>query len=465
MQSTEYNPYVTKAEVEESEYVTGIYLDVIDFDLMMQMSSTPPTFANDLDINELESRRKLQEKLYTHYESDTIDNIPSCSCQHYKDARYYGMVCDRCGTTVMIPSERPIESALWIRAPEGVLALINPLVYTNLVSTFKKNGVSIIEWMIDPHYKAPRNGHQVIARLEALGIQRGLNYFISHFDAIINILTANTVFSNKKKAPLQRFKAWIERNRENLFPQALPVPSKLSFILEDIEVGRFADHAMADALDAVSTIASLNSGVTAPTQQQKENRAVKACAQLASFYEGQCRTTLGDKPGLFRRHVFGTRPAMSFRAVITSLSANHRYDEMHLPWSLAVSLFRVHIYNYLLRMSLSPMEARKHIAEAIVKVDPVVEQILNTLITTHSSSCGWPSMFQRNPSLKRLSAQRLFITKVKTDIEDYTIGFSVLVLKGMNADFDGRVLPSLVVWFLWPDDLLNSLNCWKCVSC
>jgi hypothetical protein len=41
-------------------------------------------------------------------------------------------------------------------------------------------------------------------------------------------------------------------------------------------------------------------------------------------------------------------------------------------------------------------------------------------------------MFQRNPSLKRLSAQRLFITKVKTDIEDYTIGFSVLVLKGMN---------------------------------
>ena len=60
MQSTEYNPYVTKAEVEESEYVTGIYLDVIDFDLMMQMSSTPPTFSNDLDINELESRRKLQ---------------------------------------------------------------------------------------------------------------------------------------------------------------------------------------------------------------------------------------------------------------------------------------------------------------------------------------------------------------------------------------------------------------------
>ena len=87
MQSTEYNPYVTKAEVEESEYVSGIYLDVIDFDLMMQMSSTPPTFANDLDINELESRRKLQEKLYTHYESDTIDNIPSCSCQHYKGAR------------------------------------------------------------------------------------------------------------------------------------------------------------------------------------------------------------------------------------------------------------------------------------------------------------------------------------------------------------------------------------------
>lgn len=72
MQSTEYNPYVTQAEVEESEYVSGIYLDVIDFDLMMQMSSTPPTFANDLDINELESRRKLQRKLMMTQRSEKI---------------------------------------------------------------------------------------------------------------------------------------------------------------------------------------------------------------------------------------------------------------------------------------------------------------------------------------------------------------------------------------------------------
>jgi len=459
-----YVPYISKHDQLEEEYVSGLHLDIVDFDLMAAISSRPPVYANDLDVNEIESRRKLQDELYTHYESDTIDNIPVCSCQKYKGARYYGIVCDRCGSEVMIPSERPIESALWIRAPEGVPGLINPLVYSNLVATFKKNGVSIIEWLIDPYYKPPKNNSgQVIARLEALGVQRGLKNFIFNFDQIITILTANTLFSNKKKAPLQRFKEWIDRNRDRLFPQALPIPSKLSFILEDLAVGRFADHNMADALDAVSTIASLNSGITAPSQQQRESRAVKACAQLASFYEGQCRSSLGDKPGLFRRHVFGTRPAMSFRAVITSLSANHRYDEMHLPWSLSVSLFRVHIYNYLLKMGLSPLECRKQIAEAIIKFDPVIYDILNNLISTHSSGKGWPSFLQRNPSLKRLSAQRLFITKIKTDVEDYTISFSVLVLKGMNADFDGRALPSIVSWFLWLRNLLNSSNCWKYV--
>lgn len=38
---------------------------------------------------------------------------------------------------------------------------------------------------------------------------------------------------------------------------------------------------------------------------------------------------------------------------------------------------------------------------------------------------------------ERGSAQRLKITRIKRDINDPTIGLSIIVVKGLNADFDG----------------------------
>lgn len=59
---------------------------------------------------------------------------------------------------------------------------------------------------------------------------------------------------------------------------------------------------------------------------------------------------------------------------------------------------------------------------------------------------GIPIVLQRNPTLDRLSAQLLYVTKIKWDnLEDNTIGLSVLVLKGPNADFDGDALNMLLI--------------------
>lgn len=47
------------------------------------------------------------------------------------------------------------------------------------------------------------------------------------------------------------------------------------------------------------------------------------------------------------------------------------------------------------------------------------------------------------PTLTRLSAQRLYVTRIKSeDPRINTVSLSVLVLPGMNADYDGRALPS-----------------------
>ena len=42
------------------------------------------------------------------------------------------------------------------------------------------------------------------------------------------------------------------------------------------------------------------------------------------------------------------------------------------------------------------------------------------------------------PSLMRGSAQLTWITKVKPDPDDPTVGISILIVKSLNADFDGK---------------------------
>jgi len=185
----------------------------------------------------------------------------------------------------------------------------------------------------------------------------------------------------------------------------------------------------------------------------------------------QYSKTLSPKSGWFRRHVFGTRPAFSFRAVISSLHGEHRYNEVHLPWSLSVSLFKQHLLNKLHRRGMPPAKANQYLQdhietfsellselfdelseeateqsrqEAIRRSGSILHRMVNLPVDLQYDS-GIGTIIQRNPSLKRLSAQRFFITKIKKDPAINTISLSVLVLKGPNADFDGDALNGILI--------------------
>lgn len=47
--------------------------------------------------------------------------------------------------------------------------------------------------------------------------------------------------------------------------------------------------------------------------------------------------------------------------------------------------------------------------------------------------------FEYTPSLERGSVQLTRITKVKTDPAIPTVSISILIVKGLNADFDGKL--------------------------
>ena len=184
----------------------------------------------------------------------------------------------------------------------------------------------------------------------------------------------------------------------------------------------------------------------------KQNRVVKALCELSEFYEGIYKTTFAKKTGIFRKHVFGSRAHFSFRAVISSLTGEHRYDEIHIPWGIGVSVFRIHLANKLKRRGFTPNQTFQILSEYAQRYHPLLDELFEELIRETPGGRGLSCTQQRNPSLKRGSAQAVYITHVKKDPSIPTVSISILSVKGMNAK---------VLAFLLEIIERNLLNCWK----
>lgn len=423
----------------------GIHLEVVDLNDLFENLGEVPVIINNWDVNSLEEKEKLNDLLYTRYEGDTLDVIPSCDGGHIKGEFNVGVRCPECNTLVMPVTERPLESIIWMTAPEGVSTLINPQVWSLLSRKLTYGSTNLLHWLCDNTYKV-NNQTPVLDRLQRFGFKRGLNNFFANFDRIIEVLFKINAFKGKAR-DRQDLEQFINENRDKVFCDYIPFPSRLAFITESTVTGLYADTTMKDAVEAIRTICAIESSLMPLSQQVRENRTVKAISQLAEYYhgkEGFYIKSLGSKHGWLRKHVFGSRLHFSFRAVISSLSNNHSYDEIHLPWSLSVQVFRTHLTNKLLKMGYTPNSISKFLAEHTLKYNEVLDMLFKELIE-ESPYGGIPIILQRNPTLVRGSAQALRVTRVKTEVEINTISMSVLVLKAPNADFDGDALNGLII--------------------
>jgi hypothetical protein len=430
----------------------GVYLVLEDFNQFFHTLSSDPIIINDFNVSTEEDKQKLNRLLYTHYEGDTLETIPACECRNPKLLGGFniGSVCDICNTEVRPVTERALEPHLWIKAPDGVDKLMNPTAWTMLSKHLTGSGCNVLEWLTKPAYKCPLTAdlNKLMDRLavyvfaDGSTYRRSWNYFCAHFDEIIPFLHANRIIRGRiaeKKLLLD----WIVQNREKIFCDYIPIPSRLVFITESTPTGIYADTTMAPALDAIRTITSIESSPTPVSQIVRETRTVKAISMLADFYHNFIKKSLGSKPGWFRQHIFGGRPHFTARAVISSLSEPHLYNECHLPWSVATNLLRVHLSKKLLDLGLSPNEINCFLAERINCYDELLDSLFKELIAD-SPYGGIPIILNRNPTLVRGSIQHFIVTKIKDDPNNNTIALSVLCLAGFNADFDGELIAVLL---------------------
>lgn len=402
----------------------GISLQLVNFKILFDTSNRIPIIINDFSESSEDDKEAFNKLIYTKYAGDLLSNMPTCECGDIIGEHNLGITCHNCRTTVQSPTEQDLEPVIWMRAPRGVHALINPIVWTMLNEKFTRSGYEIIKWITDTTYKPTVKTPPVMESVHALGIPRGFNNFVENFDSIIEALFELKGFK-QKKGELDPLQVLIRDNRECIFSQFLPLPNKSLLVIEETSMGTYVDPIITGAVDAIRTMVGIDSDLSSHNARTKENRTIKAIAQMANFYDDLARTVLAKKEGIFRKHVFGTRSHFSFRGVISSLTEKHAYDEIYIPWGIGISLFRIHLINKLLRRGFTPNTAIAFLNEHAQKYHVLLDELFNILL--QESPLGKIGVImQRNPSLERGSAQAMYITKVKTDPLIPTVSLSIL---------------------------------------
>jgi len=409
-------------------------IELADFNTLFEQTKNP-IVINELPYTSKEERQSFNKAIMTTFDSDIISSIPSCECGKLRYGFNRGKLCPDCKTPVIFNEEQIIDIVNWIRVPDGIDGFIMPVVWQQLTLLLNSTGFNLLEWLTDPKCdytkaatKLTKNTLNRINYLESINWPRGLNNFIRYFDNFLELIIKFTK-TNKQKG-LEYVDYLSNVPKSVLFPKYLPIPTKAMLIIENTQLGSYAEiDKITGAIDACRTIADLSRVRHRPiSHPQLESKIVTIINNLTGYYTLTIRNTFCPKKGWFRG-LFRSKSHHCLRSVITSINTAHNWREIHIPWGPGVELLRWHILSKLLNKGYGYNESICLIEDSINVPNQLIESEINELIS-ESDNIGIACVLQRNPSLDRLSAQYFFITRV----EGETIRLGPLALKGMNAD-------------------------------
>lgn len=428
----------------------AIHLELVNFDQLIAQLKKTPLILNDLRYYSEVERTNLMKQFLTEYSSDRISTLPQCDCGYLVGEYTIGQVCPKCNTTVINESEIEIEPHFWLRSPIGVSKLINPTVWYILKQKFKRGSFNFIRYFTDDKVPEPNRPIKVLERIKELNIPRNYNSFVDNFSTYLEMLINSTDFKNRGLEDIIKL---MDMYPDCIFSKYIPIPHRDMLVIEKVKHLSYMDATSQYAISAFNLMAGIDKKLADRSLYIRMDRTVKAIDMIAEYYAIYSKVYLSPKEGIFRHHIFSNRTHFSFRAVISSLTEPHRYNEIHIPWGVAIGVFKIHILNKLEKLGMGHNEAIGFINRSINELNPTMEKILDDLIN-ESKDRQIPFILVRNPSLLMGSVHLLYITKVIKNIHDNTIKLPILLTGFYNADFDGDEMNGLILI----DVLLENLN-------
>lgn len=441
---------------------SGIYVEPTDFEYEFASNDRKILMASEFAGN----KKLLEDIIFTKTDDDFFDNIPSCPCGHLKTGQARGEICPVCYQECLPQTEKELKSTIWIDALKPVDYFMNPMIYLQLNALIKGlKGFRVLDWLMDPRYKAEDLDNQIQQVMEILKLPRGMVAFHDNFDEIMDTLMEARVdvVTNGRKNRIRLVRAehigvmtkFLRMYRDRVFTKQLPFPSSVAFILEEHNGRTRGDHNHSKLLNALFSIVNANDRLSGMSIREKESIMARVTISIANHAVQYEHKELFEKPGIFRKLVYGFRSHFTFRTVVTSNHGVNKRDELHLPWGVSVMTYKLHLANKLLRRGKTPNQIFTLIYNNTHAYHPLIDSLFKELIEESPGGRGLPVLHTRYPSLKHGSTQRFFVPKIKTDVNDVSTSNSPINLVAFNCDYDGDYMTGMVI----PDNhLLEHFN-------
>jgi len=326
----------------------------------------------------------------------------------------------------------------WLEVPKELPnGWLTPKVYLNLANwlSYDKGRKNYLDDILDVDTPIPYDLVDVVHG-------KGFAYLYDNFDRLMEFfIKDHHVISKKADTPSMRF--FLSMYRDRIFCHYIPIlNSAISPIVSpDNGAGSKRRYSDVTADDILKAAVSLSRLAHSPKKKNRllhvERTTFQAFKNIISYVEASTKNYVSAKKAIPRTHIFGSRFHWSFRGVVTPIVGPHDYYELHIPWRMAVNTLRVHLYGVLCgQQGMSINDAVTKVRRALQAVDEDILKIINQMIED-SPFPGLPCVWDRPPSIRDGSVMLKFWTKIKTDIDDSSVGITPIDVALPNADFDG----------------------------
>lgn len=368
----------------------------------------------------------------------------SCDCGHLHGKFYEGTVCPKCNSPVTfiglsIDKYGWIDLSLSKYNEDGTIArkgngchLIEYIPYAQLEKVIGRDNLKMITKSFG--VITVEGALNEAALKEARGVSSESKYYYSGIEGFYEnyneILDYYYNLRGCKETELYNFL----QNKEEVFTDKILV---VSIILRPAM--RTADGLKLDDINIKyqNILKNLEMLKDAGTMKIIHDSTIEAMQAEFMMLSEEVLEAVKSKSGIIRNQICGTRINFSARNIISPEKIGYKIDELVVPYSTFLELYKFEIINILKTTeNISLREAEQEWYTATIKYDDKVYKIMGKMVNDNEVGV----LLNRNPTIAYGSILYLRIAAVKKDFHDVTLSVNNLVLTCMAADYDGDVL-------------------------
>lgn len=318
-----------------------------------------------------------------HARGNQTDFIATCQCGTLSGNYLEGVFCEDCRTFVRNDMESGRDGypyRTWVEIPPILPhGWLHPTAYSMLrewtrYSVTKKEPKTYIDAILNPDIPLS----EIPEELKYLASRgRGFAFLKQNFREFINTVCDIPKYRKDKKKRLDTDDVieCLRRFKDRLWVTHLPILHSSLHALVAPDGGTDNKKNYTDKNSRhVSQLASTLSQIQFEGEDLSEDRLNRMFFQAYMSYHEYAAYAVGfiidKKEGIARQHIFGARYHWSVRAVITPLTGKHDIDEIHLPYTAGVNMFRIELLGRLVHeFKMLPVDAWARFDRALTTFD------------------------------------------------------------------------------------------------